>query len=73
MIKTIEGTVAIGLEEAKDGYGVCCDMLRAGLGQELWASMRMTYRAAAEVFERTIREMVPNEAERVIAEIQNEY
>ena len=72
MVNSINGTVVMDLEEAKGNYGICCDMLRAGLGQELWTSMRMTYRAAAEFLEKTIKDMVPGKADVIIAEIQNE-
>lgn len=72
MINSTSGTMTMDIEEAKGNYGICCDMLRAGLGQELWTSMRMTYRAAAEFLEKTIKDMVPDKADKIIAEIQNE-
>lgn len=73
MVNSINGTVVMDLEEAKGNYGVCCDMLRAGLGQELWTGMRMTYRAAAEFLEKAIKDMVPDKADAIIAEIQNDF
>jgi hypothetical protein len=47
-------------------------MLRAGRGQELWTSMRMTYRAAAKALEKVILLMRPDEGYKIISEIQNE-
>ena len=72
MINSITGTKTMVLEEATSNYGVCCSMLRAGFGQELWTSMRMTYSAAAEFLEKVIHEMNPDKADTIIAEIQNE-
>ena len=72
MINSVKGTRMMTIEEAKGNYSICCSMLRAGLGREMWTAMRMTYAAAAKFLEKSIREMIPRHAEAVIAEIRNE-
>ena len=71
MIRTIDGTQVMGFEEVKTNYATACEMLRAGLGQEMWTAMRMTYRAAAQHFEDLINMMDPHNGVAVIAEIRN--
>ena len=72
MINSVKGTRMMTIEEAKGNYSICCSMLRAGLGREMWTAMRMTYAAAGKFLEASIREMIPRHAEAVIAEIRNE-
>ena len=72
MINSVKGKRMMTIEEAKSNYSICCGMLRAGLGREMWTAMRMTYAAAAKFLETSIREMIPRHAEAVIAEIRNE-
>ena len=73
MIYALMGNVDVGtFDEITNDYSTCCSMLRAGRGQELWTSMRMTYRAAAKVLEEFILLMRPDEGYKIISEIQNE-
>lgn len=71
MIKTIDMVEVTGLDEVLEQYAVACSMLRAGLGQNLWTSMRMTYRAAANKLEDLIHMMEPERGAALIAEIRN--
>lgn len=71
MIRTINGMHVMGSEEVKKNYATACEMLRAGLGQEMWTSMRMTYRAAAQHLEDLINMMYPHDGVAIIAEIRN--
>ena len=73
MIYALTGNVEVGtFDEITNGYSTCCSMLRAGRGQELWTSMRMTYRAAAKALEKVILLMRPDEGYKIISEIRNE-
>lgn len=71
MIRTIDTVKLTEIEEAKEKYAIACEMMRAGLGQCLWTSMRMTYRAAAQNLEDLIHMMDPDNGSAIIAEIRN--
>ena len=71
MIRTIEQINVTGIEEVKENYAIACEMLRAGFGQGMWTSMRMTYRAAAQTLEDLIHMMDPDNGSAIIAEIRN--